>query len=631
MENITLQSMVKEFSSKNSFSSEKESVIFEKFVSHSLFSNEYYDSYNQDEISTGSCIGIDSVAIAISDVLVYSIEEARILTKGQFDVKFYFVQSKTSSKLDSGEYLKFLNTIYLFFKGCEEEQPLELQRAFGIKKHIYDKASKFRELPSINMYYVYTGNEVVDDSNFENQINVKVCSIREIDYISSKVINNLIGGYAIADLYKESLNRITKKMCFQRHVALPKLRNATAAYLGVAKCSDYIELLNNQHGQVNKGLFYDNVRDYLGASNPVNSDIEETIKSNEKRNLFSVLNNGVTIVAKKVIPSGDEFEISGFQVVNGCQTSHVLFNNKDHVTDDMYITVKLIETNDIDLASSVIKATNSQSLVMKEAFATIKPYHKKLENYFIAMQSHNHKFYYERRPHQFDDDEEITKAQIVSAPLLIKAFISVIKEEPHQVHFYYGQILKEYNTEKSTLLFDDNHNPGLYFVSHLLSSKAKEVALKKRLNPWSYHIALLIKKKLNIRLRVEDSLDDKKILEIISIIESGFYSAATEVIDIIKEMNPHKNENMNAKKTTEMIEFFYRKISNKGGMDLQVTKSNKIISDGEYIVCDISLIDHKLNFRYGKEFHKLPYSQSLKLDHKIKREEFLFQKGLLII
>lgn len=392
MNNITLSSMLNEFSTKNSLI-DKDTLRFEKFASYSLLANDYYDSFEQDQVGTGNCVGVDAVAIAVSEVLVYTEEAARSLTGGQFDACFNFIQAKTSSNLDLGDYLKFLQTVSVFFSGSEDVQPDELKDAYRIKTHIYSKASKFRTLPVLNLSYVYTGEGKSVNSTIQTQINAQVESIRKMLYMFSEVNNNLIGATELANLYKETLNRTTKHLMFQRHVALPKLSSATAAYLGVAKCLDYIEILKNQHGTMNKGAFYDNVRDYLGAKNPVNADIEKTIRSTSQRNLFSVLNNGVTLVAKKVVPSGDTFEISGFQVVNGCQTSHVLYNNRMVVTDDMYLTVKLIETDDVDLSSSVIKATNSQSLVMKEAFATIKPYHKQLEDFFKAMNAKGHRFF----------------------------------------------------------------------------------------------------------------------------------------------------------------------------------------------------------------------------------------------
>lgn len=630
MNNITLSSMLEEFSVKNSLT-EKDTLRFEKFSSYSLLANDYYDSFEQDSVGTGNCVGVDAVAIAISDVLVYTEEAAKSLTTGQFDTCFNFIQAKTSSNLDLGDYLKFLQTVSVFFSGSEADQPEELRNAYRIKTYIYSKAAKFRSLPTLNLSYVYTGEGKNINSTIQTQTDALVESIRKQPYKFSEVASNLVGATELASLYKESLNRITKHLMFQRHVALPKLTSATAAYLGVAKCLDYIEILKNQHGTMNKGAFYDNVRDYLGSTNPVNADIKKTINSASQRNLFSVLNNGVTLVAKKVVPSGDTFEISGFQVVNGCQTSHVLYNNRAVVTDDMYLTVKLIETDDVDLSSSVIKATNSQSVVMKEAFATIKPYHKQLEDFFKAMNTRGHRFFYERRPHQYDDDESILNEEIVSAPLLIKSFVSVVIEEPHKVHFYYGQILKDYNNESNTLLFDENHHPGLYFISHLVASKAKEASARGKIRSWSYHVALLIKKILGIKLDVRDKVTDEKISQIIENIQAKVSAAANQAVDLVRSMNFGRDENMIPENTHKLLS---RLAADKAKIYIErATASpieNKTLADGVYRVKNLELRDGLVSFGYGPTAYMIKRGDNLPDGLKKTVCQITIQNGIVI-
>lgn len=613
MENITLQSMLNEFSKKNSITG-NDTYKFEQFVNYCLLANDYYDSYNSEQVGTNECVGVDTATVSINGALTYSEEEAKIATNVQFDCRFIFIQTKTSSKLDLGDYLKFLNTILLFFTGELSQQPKELEELFKIKKHIYEKASRFRDYsPSLDINYIYTGIGKIEDSNFEYQVNNVFHKIRDIPYYFSNSSNNLIGATALADRYKETLNRTTKSLFFHRHIVLPRLSSAKEAYLGVVKCSDYIEILKNQNGSINKGIFYDNVRDYLGATNRVNLDIEETIKSDEQRNLFSVLNNGVTVVAKKVTPGHDAFQISGFQVVNGCQTSHVLFNNRKYVTDDMFITVKLIETDDVDLSSSVIKATNSQSLVMKEAFATIKPYHKRLEDFFKSMHLKGYDLYYERRPHQFDDFEDISSNQIVSAPSLIKSFVSVIIEEPHKVHFYYGQILQDYNNEKTTLVFDENHHPGLYFISQIIVSKAKEVAIRHKLNIWHFHIALLIKKILKINLNVSDKFNDNAVLGIVKKIEDGILLAANDAVQIVKSAHLNPNDKMYSEKTDLLIKLYKEKYLNTSCRLGATTPSS--LKDGVYVVNGIKLNKNNLNFKYGPSDYCLPIHKTIKLNN----------------
>lgn len=632
--------MLREFSNKNSLG-DSEPLNFEKFAAHSILANDYHDSFEIESIGTGDCVGVDAVAIAVSDILVYSLEAAKSLTAGQFDVSFSFIQAKTSSSLDLGDYLKFLQTVFVFFTEGLDNQPAELKNAFMIKEHIYSKAAKFRASPELRLYYVYTGD---GDTNalLDTQINSLVTQIGSLPYRFSKVSNRTIGATDLGSLYKESLNRTTKSLMFQRHVALPKLEAASAAYLGVSSCLDYIELLKNHEGGINKGLFYDNVRDFLGGENPVNKDIEGTIKDPVQRNLFSVLNNGVTLVARKVVPSGDRFEISGFQVVNGCQTSHVLFNNRDHVTPDMYLTVKLIETDDVDLSSSVIKATNSQSIVLREAFATIKPYHRRLEDFFRAMNEQGHRFFYERRPHQYDDDDTVTRNEVVSAPLLIKSFVSVVLEQPHKVHFYYGQILRDYNSESTTLVFDEDHHPGLYFASHVIAAKCKDVATRKKCSRLSYHLALLVKKELGISLNTHDKISDSTILKLLEKINSDFDEAAKKALAHLASVNFDINDHMIPEKTTAILDVFKERkqqafragasgtTTEKKQPPATPTTNAPKLTDGSYRVKELSLLSDAVLFKYGPNKYSLPHTVSISAGIPTESAQIEIHKGTVV-
>lgn len=633
--------MLREFSNKNSLGN-SESLNFEKFATHSILANDYHDSFDIESVGTGDCVGVDAVAIAISDILVYSPEAARSLTAGQFEASFSFIQAKTSSSLDLGDYLKFLQTVFVFFTENLEKQPTELKNAFLIKEHIYSKAAKFRSPPELRLYYVYTGE---GDTNklLDTQISALVTQIRSLPYRFSNVSSRTIGATDLGSLYKESLNRTTKSLMFQRHVALPKLESASAAYLGVSSCLDYIELLKNHEGGINKGLFYDNVRDFLGSENSVNKDIEGTIKNPAQRNLFSVLNNGVTLVARKVVPSGDRFEISGFQVVNGCQTSHVLFNNRNHVTPDMYLTVKLIETDDVDLSSSVIKATNSQSIVLREAFATIKPYHGRLEDFFRAMNEHGHRFFYERRPHQYDDDDAVTRNEVVSAPLLIKSFVSVVLEQPHKVHFYYGQILRDYNSESTTLVFDEDHHPGLYFVSHVIAAKCKEVATRNKCSRLSYHLALLIKKELGINLNTNDKISDGTILALLEKINANFDAAANKALLSLAEVSFEINDHMIPEKTAALLDIFkQRKQQEYRARATGITAGQKPplvaptadapkLADGNYRVKDLTLSVDTVLFKYGPNKYALPHAVKISAGIPAESAQIDIRKGTVVI
>lgn len=503
MDNIILSGMLKDFVTRHALEHDSSDQQFEKFANYCLLKTDHYDSFDFEKVSTEDCPGVDGVAVSIGGVIVDEIEDAESLTRAQFDARFIFTQAKTSSKFDTGDLLKFISVVRVFFASDKTVVPPNLHKAFDIKQHIYEKAAaKLKQLPTAELSYVYAGRFDRTNNPLIAQIDAEIRSIRDLPYHFSGVNWHVYDGDAIARLYRETQNDFLIEIPFQRHVALPKIQGARSTYLGVVKCSDYIRMIQKENGDLNKGLFFENVRDFLGTRNPVNEDIAKTIHNPQERNRFAILNNGVTIVAKSVTPSGDTFRLSQFQVVNGCQTSHVLFNSQNSLSDDMYLTVKLIETSDVDLSGQIIATTNSQSVVTKEAFATIRPYHRILEDFFNAMRSSGFGYYYERRPHQYDDRHDIRQQFIVSAPSLIKSFVSTVLEEPHKVHYYYGTLLSEYNKNRASELFADGDYPGLYFAAHHITVRTRQASFRNsRLKDWGFHLALLIRRVVAPELR----------------------------------------------------------------------------------------------------------------------------------
>ena len=615
MENIILSGILREFVTRHGFEKEPIEDQFEKFSNYCLWKSDHYDSFEFLKVGTGKCIGVDGVAVVISGVIIDDFEDAQNLTKGNFDVQFLFSQAKTSASFDSAEFMKFAGTVKVFFGRDLNAVPPELKNAFNIKELVYERASKLKILPSVDLEYTYSGKYSSDKNIALPLIEAQVASIRDMPYLFSKVEWRVHDGEAVSRLYREARNDIQKKISFQRHVALPSIGGARAAYIGVVKCVDYVSLIQKENGDLNKGLFFENVRDFLGAENAVNEEIAKTIKSSDERNKFAILNNGVTVVAKKVTPSGDIFDIAQFQIVNGCQTSHVLFNNRAELSDDMYITLKLIETSDINLSGKVITTTNSQSLVTKEAFATIRPYHLGLEDFFDSMRASGYHYYYERRPHQYDDRDDIKQICIVSAPLLIKNFISVVMEEPHKVHYYYGRLLQEYNKDQGSELFADADYPGLYFAAHHIAARVKEkVGRSTQMKDWIYHIALLIKKELAPELRRGIPMPDKKFIIILQKIDEGFDAAYINAKNIVTSQSLKQNDNRLPLVTKNLVEQYHRRISETKTATGAKKPSPRVdeikLKDGLYIgsVSAIIKVDNKVQIAYG------PFSVSVTLD-----------------
>jgi AIPR protein len=97
------------------------------------------------------------------------------------------------------------------------------------------------------------------------------------------------------------------------------------AYIGFITLGDFLSIVSDDEGELLGSIFYENVRDWQEYTAPVNDEIRETVTSDHK-DRFVIMNNGITMIARTLRALRlDRFQIEDFQIVNGCQTTHVLF------------------------------------------------------------------------------------------------------------------------------------------------------------------------------------------------------------------------------------------------------------------------------------------------------------------
>ncbi|EGZ43096.1 AIPR family protein, partial [Neisseria wadsworthii] len=155
-----------------------------------------------------------------------------------------------------------------------------------------------------------------------------------------------------------------------------------------------------------------------------------------------------------------------FQIVNGCQSAHIFFKNKDIINSNTNIIVKIIETTKQSLINKIIKATNKQTLVTDEAFESLSNFHRDLEEYYYAKsKTITNPIFYERRSKQYDDNPDIKATQIVTLAGQIQAYVATVLAQPHSTHRYYGELLNS-NREK---LFSGSKYENYYISSLILN------------------------------------------------------------------------------------------------------------------------------------------------------------------
>ncbi len=473
MDRIT-KSLINELLANEELGSEGDSKDFEKLVNYCVVSNEYSKTFDLNLITVGDGgdTGIDGVAIFVNGQLIEDKEEVNDLLErnSRLEVSYIFIQAKTSSSFSSAEIGTFIFGVKDFFS----ETPSlvrndDISRIAEISDCIYEKAPHFHENPKLKLFYCTTG-KWIDDQNLRAVIDQGVSDLEQAS-LFELVSFYPYGAKEIAKSFRKTKETISTTVNFSNRVTLPSIKGISEAYIGLLPFSEFKKILTDEDDDL-INVFEDNVRDFQGSNNDVNSGIKNTLNGDDS-DLFSVLNNGVTIVASSISPTGDRFTIKDYQIVNGCQTSNVLYNNRNsEYINSVNVPVKIIATADDDVKSRITLATNNQTPIKKEQLASLTAFQRSLEQYYNSY-SGDSKLYYERRSKQYNSDSSVLKTRIITVPYQIKSFSAMFLENPHQVTSFFGTLVSRLNEQQFQI-------PD-YVRSNPLISRSSQVMVKSDL------------------------------------------------------------------------------------------------------------------------------------------------------
>ena len=496
MDKITT-SLITELLKNKELESEGESKDFERLSNYCIISNEYSKTFDIESVTVGdgNDTGIDGIAIIVNGQLIEHIEEIDDLleTNNSLEVLYIFIQAKTSSNFSSGDLGTFIFGVSDFFANQPSlVRNADISHFAEISDYLYQKAPSFRENPTLKLFYVTTG-KWMDDINLLAVIKNGLATFEQKN-LFEKINITPYGAKEIANSYRKTKEAISTTINFNNRVTLPAINGISQAYIGIIPYSEFKKIITNDDDGL-LGVFEDNVRDFQGDSNDVNGGIMKTLNSIDS-DIFSVLNNGVTIVASSISPTGDKFTIKDYQIVNGCQTSNVLFNNRNgKYMDNVHIPVKIIATTDDDIKTRITLATNNQTPIKKEQLAALTDFQRSLEQYFNSFTG-DERLYYERRAKQYNLDNSVPKTKIITVPYQIKSFAAMFLNDPHNVTSFFGTIVKRLNEGKAQI-FTSDHSYAPYYTSALAFYKLESHFRKKNIDSIykkvRFHILMLFR------------------------------------------------------------------------------------------------------------------------------------------
>ncbi|MGB5916020.1 MAG: AIPR family protein, partial [Phormidesmis sp.] len=297
------------------------------------------------------------------------------------------------------------------------------------------------------------------------------------------------------------------------YVAYNAMKEVKESYIAIIPAKNYVEaLLEAEDGKMRSGIFDENVRAYLGESNDVKHKIKQTLSNESFREYFALLNNGITIVSPDVRVQSDSISLSNYQIVNGCQSSHVIYRNKHLLNEHTMITAKVIEVENKEIVNKIVEATNNQSYVSNEKFLSLKSKSKSVESYFNSWNNESESdslIYFERRENQYVG-MNINDTKIFDIRTVARAFASMFLEIPHTASSYPTQIFDQ----SGERLFEDSQNEIAYYCATLALYKFTRLFNSKKL-PGSYgkyrwHTIMLLKYAIHGNEKVP-ALNSKKI------------------------------------------------------------------------------------------------------------------------
>jgi len=442
MDRVT-ESLLAGFSTENGIEALEEPKRFEHLTAFSMIRRHYSRSFSTDDVvlGGGGDTGIDALGIIINNVLVTDVDGVREVAEhnGYLEPVFVFVQAERSSSFDGSKIGNFgFGVVDFFSKNPKLPRGKDISALAEITDAILGQYAHILRPSRCYLYYVTTGQWVGD----EHLIGRRDGVVQDINSLSifERIEMTCVGAAELHSIYRKTKAPVSRQFLFDRRVEIPATQGVIQSAIGYLPFSEFKKLLMDDAGvEMLTSIFEDNIRDWQGYK-AVNSEIRDTLLS-EHRTKFVLMNNGITIITRGLTRVGDVFTVTDYQVVNGCQSSNVLFEQRNAVDDSVQVPVRLIHTEDDSIKNLITMATNRQTDIKPDQFASSKEFARGLEMFFSTFPD-EHRLYYERRDGQYDRGPE-PKLRVIDTPTILRSYASIFREVPHAVTRSYRSIRDE--------------------------------------------------------------------------------------------------------------------------------------------------------------------------------------------
>ena len=478
----SVKSLLDLYRKEHSGNDQRDGVVFERMLTQAIIENDSPNSISNDEALLDTiCVddyfdsGIDSICIRVNGHIVTSLDFLKFIIekdKGIRTAEIILIQSKCKDKSDLKEISTFILGVQNFLEPVSSRKlNAKVQLWFNIKNEILENVQYWTDMNHIDVRLFYAAA----NATWTNSSEV-LGSFETLKKAAERFENGVYKIESPVFIDEKRLQKISvnENETYSAKLALQGTPLQLAGDDSVMGCAAIINatdllgiLIDETTGNLKRGLFEENVRDYQGNTN-VNQSIRETIKNAPES--FILRNNGITILANRLeYPNLNSVRITNPQIVNGCQTCSVIYYAHKEGLDlsKVQVFARIISTNETETINSIVSANNNQNMVHDMINEITKEYHKKLETYFreyddVAESRH---VYYERRSKSLAN-ENICAYQKCTFKTLIQSSVAVWFDAPYDAVDSEFRLLPKYKDQ----VFSDNHMEICYYASASLFS-----------------------------------------------------------------------------------------------------------------------------------------------------------------
>ena len=476
---------------------------FERFCNYCVVSKSFFGRFSPAVVTTDEDdASLDGLAIVVDGDLITTADDATEVFKTHKTsllVEVIFTQVKSGEQFRKEEIANFKLGIEDFLSLAPKLPNGKFNlEAIQILKIVLANLKKVRNRrPNCQVYYCTSG---VYTSEREIQASFDIVDryLKSTEFFNSVAVTPL-GRSELIRFYAQLSEKNEAKLQLIDYFGMPAMPGIPQSYVAIVNARKFVEaLLEGSDGNLRESVFEENIRSFLGNKNDVNAAIQETLKNTDKKSLFSVLNNGITIVAPELTltPNTKEIHLTNYQIINGCQTSSTLHENKLLLSESVNVVAKFIESPENDASSDIIAATNSQSDIPKEAFFGLRSKAKLVQKYFNAQNavvSSENQVHFERRQGEYKH-AGYQSTRIFDVREVARCYAAMFLDIPHNAARYVATI---FSASGDNLFREDDHESS-YYAACLALYKYQTLINGRKINAHNYikvrwHIIQLFK------------------------------------------------------------------------------------------------------------------------------------------